>query len=90
MLQQDNSEDQSDVGSIVAAKPLPLNSIPLSLTCGMRNGLVLADPTLAEEDLMETLVTTVLDQDGFIIGTPGSATPCHLRHVSDSCLGLDE
>lgn len=60
----------SEGGSVVDARPLPMGAVPLALTCGLRRGHLIADPTSAEEGLMEALITAILDHEGRIIGEP--------------------
>ncbi|KAF5941189.1 hypothetical protein HYC85_022356 [Camellia sinensis] len=42
-------------------RKLKLSSIPFSLTCILHKNYILADSTVEEESIMETLVTVVLD-----------------------------
>mmetsp|Transcript_24463 Transcript_24463/g.68020 ORF Transcript_24463/g.68020 Transcript_24463/m.68020 type:complete len:285 (-) Transcript_24463:148-1002(-) len=60
---------------IKEGKPLRLQSIPISLTCGTRGRHLVADPTLEEEALLDSQTSIVLDQDGNVLGLhkPGGA-----------------
>ncbi|CAM9807259.1 unnamed protein product [Chrysoparadoxa australica] len=55
--------------------PLRLNHLPLPFTCGLFGTSIVADPTLQEEGLLDSVVTVVQAEDGQICGVykPGGA-----------------
>lgn len=57
-----------EVGSVVETRRLRLKRVPLSLTCGLRGGQLISDPTAEEEQLMESLITVALDEQGELAG----------------------
>ncbi|CAD7704396.1 unnamed protein product [Ostreobium quekettii] len=50
------------------AAPLRLSCCPVSLTCGVMKGHVVADPTAEEEAVMGGFVTVVVDGSGDVLG----------------------
>jgi exosome complex component RRP43 len=49
-------------------RALALSSVPIALTCGFFEGVIIADPSAEEEPLLSTTVTTVLDEAGKLLG----------------------
>lgn len=47
---------------------LALSCLPVSLTCGLYRGQLLADPTAEEEPLLEAQLTATLDKGGDVLG----------------------
>ena len=47
---------------------LALSCLPVSLTCGLYRGRLLADPTAEEEPLLEGQLTATLDEGGAVLG----------------------
>lgn len=45
-----------------------LKTVPMALTCGLYNGCMIADPTSEEEALTASLVSTIVDASGCLIG----------------------
>lgn len=60
-------------------RKLNLTNVPFSLTCVLHKGYILADPTVEEESIMETLVTIVLDTSGQLVSLykPGGPALAH-------------
>jgi exosome complex RNA-binding protein Rrp42 (RNase PH superfamily) len=50
------------------SRPLVLEQIPVSLTCGLYRSHVLVDPTSEEEAVSSTSVTVVIDEHGQLHG----------------------
>lgn len=48
-------------------RKLSFKSLPFSLTCLLHGKYILADPTAEEEDIMDTLVTVVVDSLGRLV-----------------------
>lgn len=57
-------------GEVLPARQLQLRSTPLALTCGLRKGQLIADPSSEEEQLMECTITVALDEQGNLAGAP--------------------
>ncbi len=59
-------------------KPLPVNDIPVPVTCALMGGRLIVDPNLEEEDAMECRLTVTTKSDGNICavqkGSIGSLT----------------
>mmetsp|Transcript_11558 Transcript_11558/g.29537 ORF Transcript_11558/g.29537 Transcript_11558/m.29537 type:complete len:291 (+) Transcript_11558:267-1139(+) len=55
-------------GEVLPAQQLQLRSTPLALTCGLRKGQLIADPSSEEEQLMECTITVALDAQGNLAG----------------------
>ena len=47
---------------------LSLRRVPLSLTCGVFDGVFLADPTAEEEELIDSTITIAVDEKGHVLG----------------------
>ena len=47
-----------------------LKAIPMALTCGLYSGSLIADPTSEEEALVASLVSTIVDASGSLVGNP--------------------
>ncbi|GKU89867.1 hypothetical protein SLEP1_g3944 [Rubroshorea leprosula] len=70
-------------------RKLTLKSIPLSLTCILHKNYILADPTLEEESIMETLITIVLDSSSQLVSLykPGGPVLAYTSAIQD-CVAL--
>jgi len=53
---------------VCRCRALSLSSVPVALTCGFFEGVIIADPGADEEPLLSTSVTTVLDEFGKLLG----------------------
>lgn len=60
-------------------RKLKLGSIPFSLTCILHKNYILAYPTAEEEDIMETLVTVVLDSSSQLVSLYKPGGPILVR-----------
>ncbi len=56
------------VAFVCRSRALSLSSVPVALTCGFFEGVIIADPGADEEPLLSTSVTTVLDEFGKLLG----------------------
>jgi exosome complex RNA-binding protein Rrp42 (RNase PH superfamily) len=63
----DNQQQQQDGVGV----PLVLGCVPLSLTCGLYKGRIVADPDHEEEALMGGSVSVVVDQQQRLLGKWG-------------------
>ncbi|KAK9908249.1 hypothetical protein WJX75_004814 [Coccomyxa subellipsoidea] len=64
-------------GSAAEVRRFGLKTVPMALTCGLYSGHLIADPTSEEETLAASLVSTIVDASGCIVGlykAGGSAT----------------
>ena len=55
-------------GVCMRCRALSLSSMPVALTCGFFEGVIIADPAADEEPLLSAAVTTVLDGSGNLLG----------------------
>lgn len=61
------------------AVPLQLACLPLSLTCGLYKGKLVADPDHEEEDLVSACVSVVVDGQQRLLGARGWLAGCQGR-----------
>jgi hypothetical protein len=57
-------------GSAAEVRRFGLKTVPMALTCGLYSGHLIADPTSEEETLAASLVSTIVDASGCIVGEP--------------------
>ncbi|GLT26547.1 hypothetical protein SLA2020_016060 [Shorea laevis] len=69
-------------------RKLTLKSIPLSLICILHKNYILADPTLEEESIMETLITIVLDSSSQLVSLykPGGPVLAYTSAIQVSAI----
>ncbi|KAI7841051.1 hypothetical protein COHA_005279 [Chlorella ohadii] len=67
-------------------RQLALSCLPVSSTCGLYRGRLLADPTAEEEPLLEAQVTAVLDESGAVLGFSAGGTAAVSQAVVVQCL----
>ncbi|XP_039129913.1 exosome complex component RRP43 [Dioscorea cayenensis subsp. rotundata] len=70
-------------------RKLSFKSLPFSLTCLLHGKYILADPTAEEEDIMDTLVTVVVDSLGRLVSLykAGGVVLANTSTVKD-CIAL--
>lgn len=64
--QQEQQQGERPAGQ--QERRLALSCLPVSLTCGLYRGRLLADPTAEEEPLLEAQATATLDESGAVLG----------------------
>ncbi len=57
-------------GSASDSRRFGLKAVPMALTCGLYSGSLIADPTSEEEALVASLVSTIVDASGSLVGNP--------------------
>lgn len=83
----ENEEGQSGKEPVNKGKmKLTLSSLPFSLTCILHKNYILADPTMEEESIMETLLRVVLDSSGQLVSLnkPGGPVLAYASEVQVS------
>lgn len=71
--QQRQQQQQSERPAGQQERRLALSCQPVSLTCGLYRGRLLADPTAEEEPLLEAQATATVDESGAVLGEQGWA-----------------
>ncbi|CAM9126909.1 unnamed protein product [Discosporangium mesarthrocarpum] len=85
--------DTSTVDDEVVVKgdiwtPLPVKYLPLPLTCGVFDGMIITDPSLLEEQLLTTNVTVVQTPSGKVCGVHKPGGSCVSGEQLHECLEL--
>ncbi|CAN0330229.1 unnamed protein product [Ectocarpus sp. 6 AP-2014] len=68
--------------------PLVVREVPVPLTCGMFDGIITADPSLLEEELLTTHVTVVSTSEGKVCGVHKPGGSCASGKQLNECLQL--
>lgn len=79
-VERDGSSESSQQQQQQQGVPLVLGCQPLSLTCGLYKGRLVADPDHEEEGLMGASVSVVVDQQQRLLGELGACV-CGWRRV---------
>ena len=66
--QQQQQQQQGERPAGQQERRLALSCEPVSLTCGLYRGRLLADPTAEEEPLLEAQATATVDESGAVLG----------------------
>jgi exosome complex component RRP43 len=75
------AESPAAAAPLCEARPLPVHSLPVALTCGLYQGHVLHDPSHEEEGLMQALLTFAVDDGGMLVHAhkPGGKAGASLK-----------
>ncbi|CAM9305738.1 unnamed protein product [Choristocarpus tenellus] len=68
--------------------PLPVQHLPVPLTCGVFDGVIITDPSLLEEQLVTTNVTVVQTGSGKVCGIHKPGGSCVSGEELNECLEL--
>lgn len=71
-----------------APTPLKIHHVPVPLTCGVFDGIIVTDPSLLEEDLITTHVTVVSTATGQVCGVHKPGGSCTSGQQLNTCLQL--
>ena len=74
---------------VCRCRALSLSSVPVALTCGFFEGVIIADPAADEEPLLSATVTTVLDESGKLLGTRSTDRASSLSLFTGLFNGVD-
>lgn len=84
--QQQQQQQQGERPAGQQERRLALSCEPVSLTCGLYRGRLLADPTAEEEPLLEAQATATVDESGAVLGFTAGGTAAVDQAVVVQCL----
>lgn len=84
--QQRQQQQQGERPAGQQERRLALSCQPVSLTCGLYRGRLLADPTAEEEPLLEAQATATVDESGTVLGFTAGGTAAVSQAVVVQCL----